>query len=314
MDTILIVGSETVVGANLAAHWADRYRIIALSSNRSISIAGCESAVCRNHDEESVREWIASEQPRWIIYCGAAAQSNWERSELGLAHDESALPAENWAKVSAEFARPSTFISSDAVFTGPWMFHAEDCTSLCESRPAAMIRAVENRVAELCPAALIVRTNAFGWSPQAAGTGWIERTLAQLEAATPRFDGVRHATPILATDFADVLELALQQGLSGVYHIGGAERINPARFVQRLADRFGFTDACIEETWSADATERPTGFGRGETSLRTQKIRRALGVSMPLIEDGLERLFRQQYDGYLDRLNGTAAQICERVA
>jgi len=41
---------------------------------------------------------------------------------------------------------------------------------------------------------------------------------------------MRHSTPILATDFAEILERAYQQKLRGTYHLAGAERINPFRF------------------------------------------------------------------------------------
>ena len=60
--------------------------------------------------------------------------------------------------------------------------------------------------------------------------------------------------------------------------------------------------------------DRPSGFGCGETSLQTRKIRRALGVSMPMLGEGLQRLFQQHVEGYRGRLSGQPSLPTSRVA
>ena len=58
----------------------------------------------------------------------------------------------------------------------------------------------------------------------------------------------------------------------------------------------------------------PAGCGCGETSLQTRKIRRALHVSLPMLEDGVLRLFQQHADGYRSRLTGHSVVPESRVA
>jgi dTDP-4-dehydrorhamnose reductase len=153
----------------------------------------------------------------------------------------------------------------------------------------------------------------YGWAPQAEGPGWIEQILSDLESgcAGP-FDYLRHATPILATDFASILIKAWEMDLDGVYHIAGAERVNPNQFVERLADEFMMPGPmpvngnCL--------TERPRGFGCGECSLHTNKIRNAVKCAMPTVADGLRRLREQTLSGYCDRLAAEGSPVQGKVA
>ena len=189
-------------------------------------------------------------------------------------------------------------VSSDSVFTGPWVFHDEESACVCNSREARTIRRAEKAAGQHCPGALIARTNVFGWSHS---DGWIERTVADLETGdSGPFDYQRHATPILATDFAEILERAWAANLEGVFHIAGTERINPNLFVRKLAEEFGLH--APEPVNGNRLVERPVGYGCGETSLHTTRIRNALGIPLPTATDGLIRLREQKLNEFSDSL------------
>ena len=127
-----------------------------------------------------------------------------------------------------------------------------------------------------------MRTNAYGWSPESAGRCWISETLADLKShSAGPFDHLRYATPILTTDLTEILEQAWQNNLHGIYHVTGAERVNPNQFVEHLANEFGLP---VPQPVNGNALSgRPTGFGRGETSLHTSKIRKDLNIAMPML-------------------------------
>lgn len=298
MKTLLIVGVETVVGANLAANWADRARVIGLTCGPQVSIAGCETAKCDRSTPDSVQKWLQQTQATHVLFCGTASRSRWDATAKSF--DDSA--ASVWAAGAAEAGAHFTLISSDAIFTGPWMFHAEHSSALCGSPEAKAIQATESRVREVCPRALIVRTNAFGWSP-AGVTGWLESTLSALENnRTIHLDPISHATPILASDLADYLEAALEDELTGVFHIAGAERVNQHQFVQQLASAFECSPPSSRIVRELSA--RPHGFGRGETCLQTRRFRSEYDCTMPLLGEGIERLLEQHRSGYRERLGG----------
>ena len=192
------------------------------------------------------------------------------------------------------------------------MFHAENSSSLCSSAAAQAARDVEARVLENCPDALIVRTHAFGWQP-GDKPGWIESLLTKLERGFDTdLDCTRYASPILASDLTEIISAAWTAGLSGIYHVAGAERVNPVQFASRLAEQFHLP---IPLTMTMESLIGcPSGFGCGETSLQTRKIRRALGLSMPMLGEGLQRLFQQQIDGHRGRLSKRAGVPTSRVA
>jgi dTDP-4-dehydrorhamnose reductase len=211
-----------------------------------------------------------------------------------------------WIESSRTSGKRLTLISSDGVFTGPWMFHTESCDSFCQASEGQTLRTLEKAALKDSVGSLIVRTHPYGWSPKLQG-GWIDGMLAALEADQPPiFDCVAHATPILATDLANVLASAWNAGLTGVFHIAGAERTNPHRFACALARVFDL--APPQAIWLAPTESAPTGFARGECSLHTRSIRRALNIGLPMLVEGLERL-RAQHDEGFDRRFGRSKRF-----
>ena len=298
MKTCLIVGVETVVGANLAASWSGQTRVVGLASASEITISGCERAVLERHSIEGIRKCLQQTRASQVIFCGSAARSTWEPAGKAFHNSD----AESWAAAAAELSLHFTMISSDAIFTGPWMFHDETSTAVCPSAEATEIRGVEARVRVACERSLIVRTNALGWSPTGS-KGWLESLLSGLESQRAiELDPICHATPILASDLADYLEPALDDELTGTFHIAGAERVSPHQFVKQLATAFELSSPASRTIRELIAC--PTGFGRGETSLQSRRFRNEYECAMPLLSEGITRLVEQHRSGHRDRLCG----------
>ncbi|MFO1094851.1 MAG: sugar nucleotide-binding protein [Planctomycetaceae bacterium] len=292
MNTILVVGVDTTVGANCAARLAERQSVVGLSSHSGVQIDGCETHLFDLDNPADAEAWLSDARPERVLYCGPESRSCWDPETAASLNAGSAAAAGRWAAATQVAAVPFTFISSDAVFTGPWIFHDEDSLAVCRSPEATTIRNAEKLVRDAGGESLIIRTNAFGWAPTSEG-GWIERLLGSIEdRRTLDCDCIRHATPILATDLAEIIDRAWQEGLIGTYHIAGAERVSPMLFAQRLADQFDLPWLTLRREQTL--VELPQGFGAGETSLQTKKIRKALCVAMPMLSEGLKRLQAQR--------------------
>jgi dTDP-4-dehydrorhamnose reductase len=305
VDKLLVAGIDTVLGANLATWLANRFEVVGLSWKGPISIAGCSTSTCDPESPEAAQHWIDMERPNWVVFCGAAAQSAWNLPVSAPMKPESVVIAGTWARAAAACGSELTMVSSDAVFTGPWMFHRENGNCFCESSQARILRLFENEVCQANPNTLLVRTNVFGFSPNSAEPGLVETVLNALRNYEPlALDCMRHATPILATDFAEILDRAYRQRLRGVQHLAGGERTNPFRFACLLADQFGLSMAKL----SAIETpfEHRREFGTGESSLQTRRIRKALEMPLPLIREGLARLYEQHMSGFCDRFGSSA--------
>ena len=299
MDSILVVGTDTVVGANLAAYWAGSGRTVTgWSRPATATDVAADDLPSGPTPLQAARKVVTDAAPTQILFCGAASESAWFAPNVTVA-DENHLRV--WARAARESGCGFTYISSDAVFSGPWIFHGEESSHHCESESGLRLRSMEELLQRVMPEALIVRTHVFGWSP-AGDAGAVETLLRQLRTGEADADPIPHASPMLATDLAEILDRAHEEHLSGVLHIAGAERVSRAAFAQQLADHF---DLPAPPTTMRQTLEAPArGFGRSETALLTRRAKQTLNLAMPMLADGLERLATQSLTGFRDRVCG----------
>ena len=301
MDKLLLVGADSMLGANLALALEDRFDCTGLARKRP-TVAGCRQTIVGDGlDAKLVESLVADEHPDWVIYIGPTSHSSWQADD-----DErpaSAIHvAQRLAATTAVSGAAFTLVSSDAVFTGPRLFHEEPSRATADTPFAREVRAVEDALAGT--RALVVRTHAYGWSATDDTPSLAETLAEQLAAGRPiASDGVRYATPILATDLAELLAVAYEKELRGLYHITGAERSNLARFVSELSGALDLRLTAPTES-EYPATAMPLNRPAVETSLNTRRARRDLGLPMPLLREGLERLAAQYENGFRARLRG----------
>ncbi len=297
MKRVLVVGVETIAGGNLAATLSHHHRVTGFSQADGVHIAGCDIRHAVPETAEDIRRELAVTSPDLVVLCGPAAVPLWSLADQSEFDRDGLQSAALWARIVAETGAKLIAVSTDAVFHGPWMFHEEDCNGCCESDAAQSIRRMEAQVLKACPAALVLRTNVFGWSPLPEG-GWLE-TLLDRMAGESRLTvpAANYATPIEASRFAELLIQAWDRGLEGVYHIGGSERVNFVHFAHRLAQEFQLTRPRFHHMPQSE-----TGFGQGETSLNSGRFRRAVGTALPMLAECLKRLRDQSETGTRDRL------------
>src|SRR5688572_23950681 len=146
MDQVHVLGCASALFDNLSAR-RDRMAALALSKLDCLPLA---------------IERIRSARPDWVVYCGRAAASSWEESDIP--EGDEANQVSLVARTVAEIGARMVVISSDRVFTGPRMFHDES-EPLGSDAHAQSLHSIEQ--AALAAAAthgvLVVRTNAFGW-------------------------------------------------------------------------------------------------------------------------------------------------------
>jgi dTDP-4-dehydrorhamnose reductase len=302
VDRILVAGINTVVGSNVAESISAQHRVTGISFDSPIELPTCDVEAEPARKTAAIAEVLGKVKPKRIVFCGVAAESCWDerfrpqQSDLDL--------AKLWIDAAKVVDCQLTIVSSDAVFTGPWMFHAENSGALCPSNEAGLLQKIEQYAIETSADTLIVRTHALGWRA-GCEAGWLESLLGDVESGViGSVDFARHGTPLLATDLAEILKRCWESGLVGIHHAAGAERISPRKFALRLAAHFRLpTPASPIAGCLADKT---VGYGCGETSLQTRKIRRALGIPMPLLDESLERLYQQHVNGYRLRLSAHA--------
>lgn len=262
MTTILITGPENVVGANLIAGLSISHHVIT------------------PHARENAAALVAEHRPDVIIDCGPAGESSWwtDRPRISAA-DVSGLQA--LLDAADETLAQLIYISSDSVYRGPWMFHDEESGGRGQTPQSERIREAEAIVLNH-PAGLVLRTNVLGWTPNQVGV--LDNLVRDLDAGRPVNFG-HFATPIGAVAFVRVLERAIGASLTGLFNIGGAERISAHGLARELADALELPTPAATET-AVDC----------ETSMRSARIRSKLfGVELPGVLELITELTETQH-------------------
>jgi len=307
VETLLIVGVDSVVGANLACTLSDRFQVIGLSQSGDFSLEGCQTFDLPFDDSGRLGQAILDASPAWIVHCGALARCSWDEITKDCLRRLRAEPqlVVNVAKAAEQLGCRLTVISSDAVFAGPRVFHHE--TSPTTGLGPIGTAALETEAILAGSRALVARTHAYGWSPATEASHYANSFFEALDRGdAAQADGRRYATPILSSDLAELLCQAYRCKLEGLFHIAGAERTSPSRFVAEMAA------ACLIDGWrngeASEAINSPT-LQVPETSLICRRVRQALGQPAPMLREGLTRFAEQLENGYRERVRGATEPV-----
>lgn len=303
---ILILGVDTLAGCNLAITWADRCEVIGISGRRNFHFDGCRIVTLESCEEQAISDVISVEQPQRIVVCGPCSYSSWDWQEDFDPADEVRRLA-TISRAAQHVRSRLTMISTDALNSGPWMFRGENFSVAENVATTSVVRRIENVLKNTN--SLIVRTHLFGWSP--AGESCVEYLWSALAEGRPiGASGECYATPILASDFAELLWQAQCQELSGLYHLSGAERTSMWHFASELAIACGASLPVLRKesnTPSVNGTSFQTMNHGQESSLDSRTLQRILSNPLPMVRDGIARFVQQSCSGYRDRVAATLA-------
>jgi dTDP-4-dehydrorhamnose reductase len=291
MHRVHLVGCASALFDNLVATWQNR-------------VVSCEQTELGAFPETI--EHILRHPVECVVYCGYAAASSWDESATtGI---DQPWQVEELARTAASVGANFLLISSDAVFTGPKLFHDES-EPVAADGAGQQLHAAEQAALAFSDRmnVLVARTNAIGWSRNAAS--FAERLWESLERREPvTVDASSFATPIPAVDAAELVLRCCRARLSGVVHIVGAERTSPFRFAQELAEAAGF-DRRLVVTKEIDSIGGDSTVRSREMSLASRLVRRELGVALPLLRETVRRFVDEATSGHRDLIRGATSGV-----
>jgi dTDP-4-dehydrorhamnose reductase len=298
VQKLLIHGIDTLVGANIALALRDRFEITGLAATDDGQLAGCQILACPRGHTEQLIERVQAVEPQAIVACGPLSRGSWDLdADANIDARQEVELASTLAKVAQQLRAHLSLVSTDAQFAGPRMFHSESSPALATLPAATAARTLCNALTGA--EALVIRSHVYGWSPAENQTCFAQRVWEQLAiGGRSAVDARRYATPILASDLAELYCKALQVRLTGVFHITGAERTNQYRFAAEVAVAFGFTGRQVNLIPPEVASRAYVD----ETSLNTRAIRRALETPLPMLREGLSRWATEALLGRRDEL------------
>ncbi|MEO1980609.1 MAG: hypothetical protein ABGZ24_08845 [Fuerstiella sp.] len=269
MNRILIVGIDTAAGRSLADRLSGTCDLAGLWFSTPTIVSDCAAS---RINKTSISEHVA--RATTVVFCGAASQSSWNRN-FGTFR-----PEDKWLSPCVLAAKASggrmVFVSSDAVFSGPWVFHDDDSVAHSEESFAQQLRRYESQVHALNNS-LIVRTNIVD------GKGVVQDAVRAVEKGrSVTVDASTYATPVVQAAFTSSLVDCLAAGMTGYVNIAGAERTSPYQLVTQLAVNLECDTRRVVAKFSA---EKPV-----ERSLRCLRLQRELKQRSSLLKDTLEQL------------------------
>jgi dTDP-4-dehydrorhamnose reductase len=300
MKRLLIPGVSGLFGLNLAMMKHGSMEVFGSVHNQILPQAPFTVYQSDLTQAGAVSRLIEDTKPDLIINCAAVASLDACEQNPDLAEQlNTHLPAEI-AQKAASLSIPFIHLSTDAMFDGQKGNYAEsDLPNPINQYARTKLRA-EQLVAEANADAIIARINFYGWS--LSGRRSLSEFFFNHLQAGKRLNGFvdLYYSPMLVCDLIDMLFQMLEKNLHGLYHVSVDEALSKYDFGCRLARTFGFDEGLIEPiSWK----EAALGAVRSpDLTLDVSNLKAALGVPLPTVVDGLERLKQQLQDGYRQRL------------
>ena len=241
---IAVWGSDTVAGKALSEEFQQDHEVSAETLN-SIPLTEIDQ-VCSTNDV--------------LIYCGDTSASSWDSGFGNLTCDLNVVAKLVDAAQTQECQ--FVFLSSDAVFNGPWLFH-DEYTSRCEKTAIARrIKKLEDIVLNYSRGT-VIRSNILGTSED--NSSFLDELLDNvLSGKTCRVDATTFSSPILVGDFARITALVVRELPTGIVHVSGAERTTPWSFAIQLTSALGLPRTLIQPVIN--------DHERTERSLRCERL------------------------------------------
>lgn len=297
---ILITGGSGLLALNWYAAVRDEWDVVLGFHDRMPAVQGATGIAIDLESKERLLAILDAYAPEFVVHAaGCTSVESCEKAPDIARHVNIGL-AENMAHVCRARGMPLVHISTDHLFSGADMMADEEAPIAPLNVYGKTKAEAELRVLEICPDALVIRTNFYGW-----GTGYrrsfsdvIIDALRQQRPIT-LFDDVYY-TPILAESLAEAVHDLFERKASGVFNVVGSQRLTKYRFGMLLAEAFGLDPAPIRRGALSDLpglVNRPR-----DMSLSNRKVRDFLGRDPGSVSDHLLRLREQEQAGLATEL------------
>lgn len=285
---LLITGASGMLGCNLMRAACIDHEVWGSYKTFPVFVPRGKTFAMDLADEAQVKERVGTLKPRAIIHTAALTDvEECERNPL-RAKEVNVQATKNLARIAGEMGIYFVYISTDYVFDGRKGDYVE-------TNPPGPVNVYgetklsgEEEVRSSCPRSLVIRTSIFGFNiqPKTGLVEYVRDSLARGEPIT-RFSD-QFSTPIYTGDLGRLILALLDRGTTGLFHIGGAEKISRYDFAVKVAETFGLPPAMIRPVpfrHLEGLAQRPR-----DSSLCSEKIESHLKIRLPSAKEGLKKL------------------------
>lgn len=291
----LITGGSGLLALNWALSIRERYRVVLGVHRRSVSLAGVETISLDLDSRRAFRGVLRSTGVSLVVHTAGLTSVEACEADPELAHHINVVLAENVAAACAAEKVRLVHISTDHLFGGEASMVTEQAPV---SPPNAYGRSkadAERQVLAADPAALVVRTNFYGWGPSYRRS-FSDTIIDALRSAgtITLFEDVTY-TPIVIEELVRAVHELVERKASGIFNVTGDECVSKYEFGHRLAARFQLDPTLLKRGRLTDQTQlvqRPFSM-----SLSNEKARALLGRPLGNLDDHMALLHAQELSG-----------------
>jgi len=304
---LLLTGGSGLLATNWALLKRDSIEVNLGLHDREVKLNGVSIGKLHLDNLKKLGEDIMKIKPDVIVH--TAALSNVESCEENFPYSvlSNVELGCNIATICAQKGIQMVHISTDHLFGG----ESPLVNELSEIKPlnnyAKSKGLAEQRILEIYPKALIIRTNFFGWgtSYRKSFSDFIIENLREDKKIT-LFSDV-YFTPIIISELVRVVHILLEQKYSGIFHVCGNERISKFEFGCLIARTFKLNIKNIEGDSILKRTElvrRPA-----DMSLCNNKVTKELSIPIQNYNNQLADLIKQEQNGIASELQSISINI-----
>ena len=281
---ILVTGAGGLLGGRLAPLLAPFHETTALVHHRP-GPPGMATVSADLADSEAAVRVLEQSGAQAVIHCAALADPEVCEREPERARRENEIATRNLASACRRGGARLFFISTDLVFPGNQSFATESTPPrplmlYGQSKLRAEAVALEEAEAVIVRVALVY---GLGNGPRLSASEGIAQRLHRGEHVTLFEDEWR--TPVDPESVADALSrLLARPTATGVFHLGGPERITRLALGERVAAVLGLDPALIRRSTRASHNGAPRPE---DVSLDTSRARTELGWTPRSLEEGI---------------------------
>ena len=293
--TVLITGGSGLLAVNWAQTIRSGHTVILGLHVRKVDLSGVDTRYFDIETDDSRQRLVDELEPYIVVH--TAGMTSVEACETNpvLARHVNIDLSVGIARACARSRVMLVHISTDHMFSHGSSLVTEDYPASPTNVYGQTKAEAEQRILDVHPGALVIRTNFYGWGPSYRRS-FSDSIISALRERRPitLFQDVFY-NPILCEVLVNAVHDLADREASGIFHVVSDERISKHEFGLKVATQFELDPAPIRAGNLADCADlvrRPR-----DMSLSNQKACRVLGRKLGGVQEHLQRLQQQEKIG-----------------
>lgn len=277
----LITGASGFLGANAVRVLSPSHDVVGLVRDVNTAPWCDQKTTADLLAVDALERAVHEVEPDVVLHCAGMANHRACEADEDLAMRVNAQASGVLAGAAAARGAAFVYVSTDAVFSGArgWYIEGEEVSPT--SAYGRSKAAGEAAVVAAHPAAVIARTNFFGWSP--SGTRSILEFFVRELSAGHRVPGFVNytVTSLFVDDVISSIETIVDSGESGIFHVVARDALAKVDFGRLVAQEFGLDESLIDPV-RMDAPDK-------DLSLLSDRLAALRGAPLPSQAEGVAR-------------------------